>query len=137
MAFGGFSNEQQQQPVAEINMIPLIDVMLVLLVIFIVAAPLMTHSVNIQLPQASSQPLVEQVNVVNLEINAQGRIHWDKQPLTEPQLLQRLQQAASQQPPPELRIHADQQTPYKYVATLMANASTAGLDKIGFVTEPK
>jgi biopolymer transport protein ExbD len=77
MAFGGFDKHSDSKPMAEINMIPLIDVMLVLLVIFIITAPLLTHAVKIELPKASSQPNITQPDNGQLGINAQGIVYWN------------------------------------------------------------
>jgi biopolymer transport protein ExbD len=121
---------------AEINMVPMIDIMLVLLVIFIVTAPLLTHAVKIDLPQASADATQPQAPV-QLAIRDNGDLYWNGEPVTQDALDQRMQDAARQTPTPELRIHADRQTPYERVAQAMAQASRLGLTRIGFVTTPK
>lgn len=108
MAFGGFDRSGADAPAAEINMVPLIDVMLVLLVIFIVAAPMLTHSVPLQLPQASAGTTRPDPGSVAVSITAAGRVHWDGHEVNRPELQARLQQRASQQRDTELRLHADQ-----------------------------
>ena len=118
---------------AEINMVPLIDVMLVLLVIFIVTAPLLTHAVKVDLPQASADATPPQAPV-QLAIRDNGDLYWNGEPVGREVLEQRLHDAAQQTPVPELRIHADRLTPYELVAKAMAQASHAGLTRIGFVT---
>lgn len=136
MAFGGFSRNQASQPMAEINMVPLIDVMLVLLVIFIVAAPLMTHAVRVELPKASSTPEDNKPEVVHLTVDAAGNVYWNDIKVDEAAWRASMAQAAAKPTRPELRIRADGSIAYRHVAGLMADAARAGLDKIGFVTEP-
>ncbi len=137
MAFGGFTNQARQQPTAEINMIPLIDVMLVLLVIFIVTAPLLTHAVKVDLPQATSAPAPVDADTVELTIDAQGRTYWDSQAMTPADLPLRLAEAAQRKPQPQLRLRADGAVAYREVAQVMAAAVSAGLERIGFVTAPE
>lgn len=137
MAFGGFSKNQPNQPVAEINMVPLIDVMLVLLVIFIIAAPLMTHAVKVELPKASSSPEDQPTQVIHLTIDAMGQRYWNDNKVDDTQLHDNLIQAAAQPNPPELRIRADGDIAYRQVAGLLSDAARAGLHRIGFVTEPR
>ena len=136
MAFGGFSKHNAGQPMAEINMIPLIDVMLVLLVIFIVAAPLMTHAVKIELPRASSTPESIKPEVVHLSIDATGAVYWNDVKVDEMGWRSRMAHAAGQKKMPEVRIRADAGVAYRSVAQVMADAAKLGLNQIGFVTLP-
>lgn len=124
-------------PMSEINTTPLVDVMLVLLVIFIITAPLMTHAVRIDLPKASSQLLNEKPEVVSISIDHAGKIYWNDQPVTEADAKDKLAAAAKQNPQPEVHIRADKDTRYQVLAEIMANAQTAGITKLGFVSEPK
>lgn len=137
MAFGGFSRNQASQPMAEINMVPLIDVMLVLLVIFIIAAPMLTHSVKVELPIASSTPEESKPVVVRISIDVAGRVYWNDRVVDEAGWRTAMAEAAAQKTQPELRIRADGNVAYRHVAELMSDAASAGLSKIGFVTEPK
>ena len=137
MAFGGFSSERTSQPMAEINMVPLIDVMLVLLVIFIITAPMLTHAVKLELPKASSAPEQQQPEVIRLSIDAAGTVYWNDQPVAEADWRRRMAQAAAMPPPPELRIRADGAIAYRHVAGVMSDAASAGLTRIGFVTDPR
>jgi len=137
MAFGGFSKNGSSQPMAEINMIPLIDVMLVLLVIFIIAAPLMTHAVKVELPKASSAPEDSKPEVVRLTIDASGSVFWNDRPVEPDTWRAGMAEAARQATQPELRIRADAQVDYGKVAAVMSDAASAGLTRIGFVTEPR
>ena len=136
MAFGSFSKSGESAPMAEINMVPLIDVMLVLLVIFIITAPLLTHAVKIELPKASSQPNTMQRETVQLGVKAGGEIYWNGQQVDSADLASRMAGAAKLEPQPEIHLRADRTTEYQKVAEVMAAAARAGLVKIGFVTQP-
>ncbi len=139
MAFGGFdSRGGAPQPMAEINTTPLVDVMLVLLVIFIITAPLLTHAIKLDLPSAQAPVAAEKPQTITLSIDSQGKVYWNDAPLTDPAaLLGRLREAASKSPQPELHLRADQQVRYQHIAEVMSAAQQAGLAKIGFVTDPR
>lgn len=138
MIGGNASNgETHTQPMSEINTTPLVDVMLVLLVIFIITAPLLTHAVKIDLPQATSQTLPEEPEVITLAIDGLGKTYWNDVPLVQGELKQKLLQAADVKPQPELQIRADKETKYQVLAEVMADAQNAGITKLGFVSEPK
>ena len=136
MAFGGFSKAGDSAPIAEINMIPLIDVMLVLLVIFIITAPLLTHSVKIDLPKAASHPNITQPENIQLAIKSSGEVYWNGLPVDAATLDSRMAAAAKLDPQPEVHLRADRTTEYQKVAEVMSAAARVGLVKIGFVTEP-
>ena len=136
MAFGAFNKQANSAPMAEINMIPLIDVMLVLLVIFIVTAPLLTHAVKINLPKASSSPSITKPENIALGIKADGQIYWNGDAIDEAGLAQRCARAAKLDPQPEVHIRAERTTQYERVAKVMSEAARAGLTRIGFVTDP-
>lgn len=131
------NNEAHTQPMNEINTTPLVDVMLVLLVIFIITAPLLTHAVKIDLPQATSQPLPEKPEVISVAIDATGKMYWNDVPLVDGEIKVKLAQIADQKPQPELNIRADKETRYQILASVMADAQNAGVTKLGFVSEPK
>jgi biopolymer transport protein ExbD len=135
MAFGNLQ-PGDEQPMAEINTTPLVDVMLVLLIIFMVTAPLFTHAVRIDLPQAQSQPSAEKPETIALSIDAAGTIHWNDEAIAAAVLPDRLLQAAARTPQPELHLRADRDTRYQIIAMVMSQAQSAGLRKIGFVTDP-
>lgn len=124
-------------PMSEINTTPLVDVMLVLLVIFIITAPLLTHAVKIDLPQASSQPLPEKPEVISVAIDNGGKMYWNDVPMVQGELKVKLLQIASKKPQPELQIRADKETRYQVLAEVMADAQNAGITKLGFISEPK
>ena len=135
MAMGSLSDSDDDfNP--EINTTPLVDVMLVLLIIFIITIPVINHSVKIDLPRASSQPDDLKPQNINLDIDAQGQIFWDKEAIDANQLNLRIATAAQKTPQPELHLRAERTTQYEKVAQVMAAAQSGGLSKIGFVTEP-
>ena len=136
MAFGGFDSGVDQKPMAEINMVPLIDVMLVLLVIFIITAPLLTHSVKIDLPMASRYPNITKPEHVQIGIRQDGRLFWNGEQAEKADLQKRMSQAATLDPQPEIHIRADRLVHYENVAQVMSMAGKAGLKRIGFVTDP-
>lgn len=124
-------------PQSEINMIPLIDVMLVLLIIFIVAAPLLTHAVRIDLPRADSTAASIKPDTILLGIQADRSLLWHGEAISETELEARMRAAARHDPGPELHLHADAQTPYETLARVMALAARSGISKIGFVSRPE
>jgi biopolymer transport protein ExbD len=136
MAFGSFDRKPGQQPMAEINMVPLIDVALVLLVIFIVTAPLLTHAVKLDLPKASSSADIQKPEKVEFAIDAQGALYWNGERLTREAAQARFAETGQKRPQPEIYLRADQNVPYRYVAETLADASRAGLSKVAFVSEP-
>ena len=132
----GFIAQDHDEVMSEINMVPFIDVMLVLLVIFIITVPVMKHAVNVQLPRAANEKEVIQPQTLRLTVRADGSYWLDEQKLADDQLGARLQAAAARQPQPDLHIRGDRDVRYERVAQAMAAAQQAGLSKIGFVTEP-
>ena len=136
MAFGNFDSRRHQGPMAEINVVPLVDVMLVLLVIFIITAPLLTHSVKIDLPKASSNPNITKPEHVQIGIRQDGRLFWNGEQAEKADLQKRMSQAATLDPQPEIHIRADRLVHYENVAQVMSMAGKAGLKRIGFVTDP-
>jgi biopolymer transport protein ExbD len=136
MAFASFDDKRAAAPMAQINMVPLIDVMLVLLVIFIITAPLLTHAVKLELPQASSQPNELMPDKIEFGIDAAGQRFWNGEPVTREDAARRFAEQGQRQPQPEIHLRADQSVAYRAVAQTLADAAKAGLHKVGFVTEP-
>jgi biopolymer transport protein ExbD len=134
MAFGRMSSTHQ--PMAEINVVPLVDVMLVLLVIFIITAPLLTNAVKIDLPKASSSPNITKPDHIDLGIRADGSVFWNGEQITLGALHDRFAAEAKKDPQPEVHIRADRLSYYEPVAKVMSEAAKAGLTRIGFVTDP-
>jgi biopolymer transport protein ExbD len=122
-------------PHSEINMIPLIDVMLVLLIVFIIAAPLLTHAVKIDLPKVGSPPADIRPETIQLGIKADGQLYWNGEAIAETALAARMREAARHTPQPEIHLQADASTPYEILARVMAQSARAGLGRIGFVSE--
>ncbi|RQO35014.1 biopolymer transporter ExbD [Herminiimonas sp. KBW02] len=135
MAFGGFNDKQQAGPMADINVTPMVDVMLVLLVIFIITAPLFTHAIKLDLPSAKSAPAPTEPTTISLSINGAGAVFWNNDPVTLDDLNTRLSAAAQQQPQPQVQLRADKGTRYEVIAQVMAAAQGNGIAKLGFVTE--
>ena len=135
MAFANLESDDDAV-LSEINMVPLIDVMLVLLIVFIVTLPVVRHAVTVDLPQASSQPGRDKPETVRLSIDAQGGYHWNQELLSDEALQARLDAAATRQPQPELHVRGDKAVRYERVAQAMAAAQRAGIRKMGFETQP-
>lgn len=136
MAFGSFDSKSSTHAMSEINMVPLIDVMLVLLVIFIITAPLLTHSIRIDIPQATAQPVEQEPHVVDLAIDRDGVMYWNDQRMDPEDVAQQMVVEGRLDPQPDVRIRADQDTRYSVLAQVMADARKAGLKRLGFVTRP-
>ena len=135
MAFGRLTRPQGQRPFSDINMTPLIDVMLVLLVIFIITAPLMTSSLKLDLPKTDAATPTSAPAFIALAINADGSLFFGDEALARDALAQRVTAAAKANPQLEVQLRADQKVPYGNVAELIALIQKAGLSRIGFVTE--
>ena len=131
-----FTADDHDEVMSEINMIPFIDVMLVLLIVFIITVPVMKHAVNVELPRAANEREVTKPETVRLSVQADGSYWLGDEKIADDQLAPRLQAEAAKQPQPDLHIRGDRQVPYERVAQAMAAAQQAGLRKIGFVIEP-
>ncbi len=137
MAFASFDRQSSGAPVSEINMVPLIDVMLVLLVIFIVTAPLLTHSVKLQRPQATSQENLPVPDKIDFAIDAEGQRYWNGERVSREDAAARFQAEGLKPVQPEVHLRAVQDVPYRHVAQTLADAPKAGLSKGGFVIQPE
>src|SRR5512134_849168 len=136
MAFASFDGKNGSAPMSDINMVPLIDVMLVLLVIFIITAPLLTHAVKLELPKVDSTPNQLRPDKIEFAIDAGGQRFWNGEPVSRDEASSRLRTEGLKQPQPEVHLRADHAAAYRTVAETLADASKAGLSKIGFVSEP-
>jgi biopolymer transport protein ExbD len=137
MTFGRFRQGTDLfEPMAEINVTPLVDVTLVLLVVFIIAAPLLTYAIKLDLPAAQAAPAGPAPAAVDVSIDAKGGLFWNGAAVDAVALEARLKQAAAASPQPELHLRADRAARYEYVAELMAAAQRAGVQHIGFITVP-
>ena len=137
MAFGKFEKAAGFRPMSDINVTPLVDVMLVLLVIFIIAAPVLASRLALDLPQANvpAAGAAPPTEVVAISLNATGQVYWNDEPQDSEGLRQRLQELAAQNPATELQLRADAAAPYGRVVQLIGLAQSAGLSRIGFVAE--
>jgi biopolymer transport protein ExbD len=135
MAFG--TQDDSDDVMNEINMTPMVDIMLVLLIIFIITIPVMKHSVNIDLPRATNEAQNVKPETLRLSVDAQGAYYLNEAAIADADLPVRLKAASAQNPQPELHIKGDKAVRYERVAEAMAAAQLAGLRKIGFITEPK
>ena len=136
MAMGSFDSRRHMVPMADMNVVPLVDVMLVLLVIFIVTAPLLTHAVKIDLPKASSSANVTKPEHIEFGIREGGDLFWNGEKVALAELGPRFAAASKQQPQPELHIRADRNARYESVAQVMSVSAKAGMLMIGFITSP-
>ena len=136
MSFGRLERSQAAQPMSEINVTPLVDVMLVLLVIFILTAPLLASSIKLDLPKSAAAQPGEAPRALTLVVDRAGQICLADQPIAPEQLAQALRQTAQAKPDTELRLRADAQVPYGRIVEVMGLAHQAGLNRIGFVTDP-
>ncbi len=135
MAFG--TQDDTDEVMNEINMTPMVDIMLVLLIIFIITVPVMKHSVNIELPRASSEAQNIKPQTLRLSVDAEGSYFLNDAKVADADLASQLKAAAVQNPQPELHIRGDKSVRYERVAQALAAAQQSGLRKIGFITEPK
>ncbi|MBS0291064.1 MAG: biopolymer transporter ExbD [Proteobacteria bacterium] len=134
MAFG--TQDDADEVMNEINMTPLVDVMLVLLIIFIITVPVMKHAVPVDLPRASNEREVVKPETIRLSVTADGKYHWNETAISDEELEPRLQAEARKDPQPDLHIRGDKDVRYERVAQAMSAAQRAGVRKIGFVTDP-
>ncbi len=137
MAFGRLERDKGTPPMSDINMTPLIDVMLVLVVIFIITAPLLASSIKLDLPKTDAAKPNEAPKFVLLVVDKTGQAFLNDKPLATTELAQQLAQTAAQNPDTELQLRADEAVPYGRVVEVMGVAQKAGLNRIGFVAEPK
>ena len=122
---------------ADINVTPMVDVMLVLLIVFIITVPVMKHAVNVDLPQATNQPSQDKPETVRLSVDADGNYFWNEAQVSDEDLTMRLQTAAAQEPQPELHIRGDKDVRFEAVGRVILDCQRAGILKVGFLTEPE
>ena len=138
MSFGRLEKPGGNQPISDINVTPLVDVMLVLLVIFIITAPLMSSRLELELPKAEDKAaqVEEPEAFVSISVDAQGQVYWDEQAVDAAALQQRLEEVAKRDPETELQLRADTAVPYGRMVQLIGMAQAVGLSRIGFVADP-
>jgi biopolymer transport protein ExbD len=129
--------DEEEKAMSEINTTPLVDVMLVLLIVFMITIPVITHTVPVQLPDVENVPTQTKPENINISVNKDGQIYWNMAMLPDTNaLLERLKTIAVMKPQPEVHVRADQQTRYEYVGRVILTAQRAGIQKVGFITEP-
>ncbi len=136
MSFGRLERSRGPEPMSDINMTPLVDVMLVLVVIFIITAPLLASSIRLDLPRIDAAQPSDAPQFVTVVMDKAGATLMDDQPVALPELARRLAQAAQRNPDLEVQLRADQTVPYGRVVEVMGAVQKAGLNRIGFVAEP-
>ncbi len=135
MSFGGFNQDKNNSPMSEINTTPMVDVMLVLLIIFMVTAPLITNTVNVNLPNSKTVASPEKPSIINLSLNAQGQLIFNGKNINDNDLPQLLQNEVAKKKDVELRLQADRDTRYQRITDIMTEANKAGISKLGFVSK--
>jgi biopolymer transport protein ExbD len=133
MAFGGFEGGQNR-PMADINTTPLVDVMLVLLIIFIITAPMMTKALVVDLPKANADALQPKPEAIALSVNAQGELFWNLEAVSDEEALKRMKAEAVKDEQPPVHLSADQSIAYQRITEVLSLLKQAGLTKVGFVT---
>ncbi|WP_295458501.1 biopolymer transporter ExbD [uncultured Thiodictyon sp.] len=139
MSFQLSSGAEEDEVLSAINTTPLVDVMLVLLIIFLITIPVVTHTAPVALPKETNQPRQAKLDNINLAVAADGEVYWNEQALaSSDELLMRLQQvvqqAGTQQP--EVQVRGDADAPYEFVGRVVRTCQQAGIDKVGFIVEP-
>ena len=138
MSFSNPSGDQGDDPLmTEINMTPLVDVMLVLLIIFIITLPVINQGVKVDLPKANSARNETKPESIQVSIDARGQIFWNKSPIDLTTYVRYAEKAAQKEPQPEINLRADKEVRYDSVAQVLAASKRAGLTKLGFITEPQ
>lgn len=137
MSVGGSQDEDEGRSMSEINTTPLVDVMLVLLIVFMITIPVITHTVPVDLPRVRNEATKTKPENINLSVNKDGQVFWNLSLIPDNStLLERLKTEAVRKPQPEVHVRADQQTRYEYVGRVILDAQRAGIQKVGFITEP-
>lgn len=133
----GSPEGEDDEVIGAINTTPLVDVMLVLLIIFLITIPVVTHTVPVKLPSETNQPYKTKPENINIAVNKDGDMFWNAQAVPDTNvLLEKLKAVAVQDPQPEVHIRGDQQTRYEFIGKVILTAQRAGIAKVGFVTEP-
>ena len=129
-------DEDNDEVISAINTTPLVDVMLVLLIIFLITIPVVTHTVPVQLPKETVQPLQTQPKSIEIAVNRDGDFFWNEKLIDAPTLLARLKDVSQQQPQPEVHVRGDQNTRYEFIGRVVTACERAGIAKVSFITEP-
>ena len=137
MAFTLAQDEEEDTVVSAINTTPLVDVMLVLLIIFLITIPVVTHTVPVALPKETNQPRVTKPENITISVTREGKVYWNEQALANNDaLLDKLKKVAVQDPQPEIQIRGDSDATYEPVGRVVLACQRTSIVKIGFITEP-
>ncbi|NUY04276.1 ExbD/TolR family protein [Paraburkholderia youngii] len=136
MAMSVGQNEDSDDVIAAINTTPLVDVMLVLLIIFLITIPVVTHTVPVQLPKETIQPLQTTPASIEIAVNRDGDFFWNEKHVDSATLLSRLKDVSVMQPQPEVHVRGDQNTRYEFIGRVITTCERAGIAKVSFITEP-
>ncbi|MFM0168654.1 MULTISPECIES: ExbD/TolR family protein [Paraburkholderia] len=136
MAMNVGQDGQEDEVIAAINTTPLVDVMLVLLIIFLITIPVVTHTVPVQLPQQTVNPLQSKPDSIEIAVNKDGDLFWNEKLVDTPTLLARLKVASVKLPQPEVHVRGDQTTRYEFIGRVVTACERAGISKVSFITQP-
>ena len=137
MSAGNAGLDDEDKSISEINVTPLVDVMLVLLIIFLITIPVITQSVPVELPKAANIPTQTKPENINIAVDAQGNVFWNTALIpTQDALLERIKQVAVMDPQPEIHLRGDRATAYEHIGRVMVACQRGGIQKVGFITEP-
>ncbi|MEX3957005.1 outer membrane transport energization protein ExbD [Trinickia symbiotica] len=128
--------ESDDEVMSDINTTPLVDVMLVLLIIFLITIPVVTHTVPLQLPKERVHPLQTQPKSIEIAVNRDGDVFWNEARVDAPTLLARLKAASVSTPQPEVHVRGDQETRYEFIGRVITACERAGIAKVSFITQP-
>ena len=130
-------SSDEEKAMSEINTTPLVDVMLVLLIVFMITIPVITHTIPVELPKVRNEATKTAPENINISVNKDGQIYWNQSLIPDTTaLLERLKVAAVLKPQPEMHVRADSAARYEYVGRVILTAQRAGIQKVGFITEP-
>ncbi len=130
------AQDDEDEVIASINTTPLVDVMLVLLIIFLITIPVVTHTVPLQLPKEAVTPLQTKPDAVEVAVNKDGKVFWNEKQIDNGTLLERLKSVSVQQPQPEVHVRGDQETRFEFIGRVITTCERAGIAKVSFVTQP-
>jgi biopolymer transport protein ExbD len=131
------AGDDEDKAISEINVTPLVDVMLVLLIIFLITIPVITQSVKVDLPQAANIPTQTKPENINIAVDAEGNVFWNTALLpSQDALLERIKQIAVLDPQPEIHVRGDRNTAYEHIGRVIVTCQRGGIQKVGFITEP-
>ncbi|MFM0054137.1 biopolymer transporter ExbD [Paraburkholderia phytofirmans] len=136
MAINVGQDGQEDEVIAAINTTPLVDVMLVLLIIFLITIPVVTHTVPVQLPKETVNPLQSKPDSIEIAVNKDGDLFWNEKLVDRPTLLARLKAASVKLPQPEVHVRGDQTTRYEFIGRVVTACERAGISKVSFITQP-